>query len=203
MDVQMPHMNGFEATAAIRAKEESTGEHIPIVAMTAQAMKGDRERCLEAGMDAYLSKPLRAKQLFDAVEDFYGNQSDGQASLPPHQQVVEEAFDAATALESVGGDADLLTEIARIFVEESPERLRDIQDAVRAGDSGRLEQAAHKLKGSVAIFGATAASEAARILEMMGRSGDLTHAASAWVTLEEEIRRVNSVLDTQEGKFAP
>ena len=204
MDVQMPNMDGFEATAAIRKAEVATGIHVPIIAMTANAMKGDRERCLEAGMDAYLSKPLRARQLFEAVEEFYGSQADGQASLPPlDQQVVGQAFDEAAALECVGGDAEILTTIAKIFVEESPKRLDDIRDAVRAGDSRSLERAAHTLKGSVAIFGATAASEAARRLEAMGRSRDLMHAEGAYATLEEEIRRVNSVLVAPGDKHAP
>ena len=204
MDVQMPNMDGFEATSAIRERERATGIHVPIIAMTANAMKGDRERCLEAGMDAYLSKPLRARQLFEAVEEFNGSQADGQASLPsPDRQILGPAFDEAAALEGLGGDAEILTTIAKIFVEESPKRLDDIREAVRAGDSESLEQAAHTLKGSVAIFGATAASEAARRLEAMGRSRDLMHASGAYATLEEEIRHVNSVLVPPGDKHAP
>ena len=203
MDVQMPNMDGLEATAAIRERERATGIHVPIIAMTANAMKGDRERCLEAGMDAYLAKPLRTKHLFDAIEDLYASQADDQTSLSTYQQVVEQPFDELTALEGVGGDADILTEVAKIFLEESPKRLHDIQDAVKTADSRSLEKAAHTLKGSVAIFGATAASEAARRLETMGRSRDLIHAEGAYTTLEEEIRRVNSVLVTRRDNHAP
>jgi two-component system, sensor histidine kinase and response regulator len=80
MDVQMPEMDGFEATGALREKERSTGGHIPIIAMTAHAMKGDEERCLAAGMDAYISKPIRRNELFAAMEKLFGKGEAGEAS---------------------------------------------------------------------------------------------------------------------------
>jgi PAS domain S-box-containing protein len=193
MDVQMPEMDGLEAAAAIRSQERSRGSHVPILAMTAYAMKGDRERCLAAGMDGYISKPIRAMELFDSVE--------GAARPPaPERRAPSTAgsgngvFDRVRALAAVGEDPELLRELAGIFLQEFPGIFQDIRAAVARGDATGLKCAAHSLKGSVDNFAAAAAFTAALRLEMMGRDGKLADAPSALADLERELNRLMPAL---------
>jgi PAS domain S-box-containing protein len=173
MDVQMPEMDGFEATAAIRLKEVTTGGHLPIIAMTAHAMKGDRERCLEGGMDAYVAKPLQARELFEVVEGVAAAGAPvptaGTAAEPP----TGKSFDLATALERTAGDAELLRQLAGVFCGDCPRLLAAVGTALEQGDARKLGEAAHALKGSVGVFGPSAALDAALALEVRGRQGDL------------------------------
>jgi PAS domain S-box-containing protein len=169
MDVQMPEMDGLEATAAIRAREASSGAHIPIVAMTAHAMEGDRDRCLAAGMDGYLTKPVEADRLVEAVEAAAGT------------------FDPDAAAARLGGDRRLLREMLKIFLAECPVMVSNIRKAIDASDATALRHAAHALKGSVANFAAPRPFEAARRLEMLGINGDLAGALFAFERLEEAL----------------
>jgi len=175
MDVQMPEMDGFEATAAIRQRERASGRHVPIVAMTAHAIKGDRERCLAAGMDDYLSKPIRAEELYRVVE--------AQVTPPP----LEPAFDVESALAQLGGDAATLREIAAIFSSESSKMLANLRGAIDAGDPPALRLAAHALKGSLGAFAAHRAAAAARELERLGAEQEIQDAPAALVALEREL----------------
>jgi CheY-like chemotaxis protein/HPt (histidine-containing phosphotransfer) domain-containing protein len=179
MDVQMPEMDGFEATARIREHERGTGGHIPIIAMTAYAMKGDRERCLAAGMDRYISKPIQAAQLLQALAEVLPGAAPAAAAPAPAAPPVEMLLDPETALERAGGDEALLAELAELFRAEAPERLAEIRAAITRQDAVALARAAHTLKGAAAVFGAAGAVEAARELEAMGRGGDLAGAAAA------------------------
>ena len=212
MDVQMPIMDGFEATAAIRKQEQTAGKHLPIIAMTAHAMKGDRERCLEAGMDGYLSKPFRPNELFNAVEQFEASKSSvsrsaGRRPANPYaaratrRKKAEPAvdpnlpvFDKAEALHRVGGESDVLTDLVALFSQECPKQLDRIEHAHREGDLPGMARAAHALKSSVAIFAAPAAQAAALRLEMMGRGGDATEFTIAWQDLHREIDRLKAAL---------
>ncbi len=151
MDVQMPEMDGMEATAVIRAHEARTGAHVPIIAMTAHAMKGDRERCLAAGMDDYVSKPIRAQQLFDALERVLlraknaggantaqsgaNNAQSGDNTAPAGTC---QAVDFSAALEALEGDRHLLGEIVQTFLSECPQMLAEIQEAIDKGDADLL-----------------------------------------------------------------
>jgi signal transduction histidine kinase/DNA-binding response OmpR family regulator len=189
MDVQMPEMDGFEATAAIRAREAETGAHTPIIAMTAHALKGDRDRCREAGMDAYVSKPLRPQELFDVLEDLLTT-ADGATAAPALPEARHVAFDMAAALERVDGDAELLKELAGLFLNECPQWMAKIRHAIDQRDASKLHQAAHTLKGSVGTLGARAAFEAAQRLETDGREQDWGRAEEDWVTLEAAIGRL-------------
>ena len=199
MDVQMPEMDGFEATAAIRKNEAAAGTRIPIIAMTAHAMKGDRERCLEAGMDGYISKPVKAEELVKLVEAFgAGAPGHGAASTETNQ----ETFDHKLALARVG-DESLLADLAQLFLEESPKMLAAIHDAVIENAPEQLERAAHSLKGSVATFAAQDAFEAALKLERLGRAGDLAEAVKGYAVLEAEIERLRSVLGTLGARKEP
>ncbi len=187
MDVQMPEMDGFEATQITRAKERETGGHVPIVAMTAHVMKGDRERCLDVGMDGYISKPLQPTELFEAVEslaDFKGNQSESTVSQSSPD---EPAFDENKALDAVGGDRPLLQEIIGTFFEELPKWRSEIGEAISSDDAKTLQRAAHTLKGAVSTFGAEQVRTIAQRLENMGQESNLTGAAEALAELEQAL----------------
>src|SRR5439155_3294376 len=163
MDVQMPEMGGFEATAALRSLEargarySTAGGPLPVVALNAHAMQGDRERCLGAGMDAYLAKPIKAHELEAALHQML---SPGPEARPE--------IDHAALLDRFGGDMELLHEIVGLFREDAPLQLEEVREALAAGDAVRLARAAHKLKGAVANFGPSPALDAAFRLEMQG-----------------------------------
>ncbi len=193
MDIQMPEVDGFEATRSIRERERNTGEHLPIVAMTAHAMKGDKEKCLQAGMDGYIAKPINVQQLFETIESLFHDRQ--TAAEPPKAPVAAgDPLDTTKILERIGGDRELLRELAGLFVGDCPRMLSDIQDAVRDGNAEALQKAAHALKGSVSNFAAEAAVQVAFRLEMMGRNQDMTDAAQALNELEREIGRVREGL---------
>jgi two-component system, sensor histidine kinase and response regulator len=196
MDVQMPEMNGYEATAAIREKEKAAGGHIPIVAMTAHAMKGDRERCMEAGMDGYLSKPIKAQLLYTTVEQLANRVSvleDAGAILlmaedsAQHEANQRSIFEQAT-LEGLGGDEELFIEIANLFLDEHQEMLTIIKEAIRIGDGPALERAAHTLKGTAGNFSARGVVEISLELEKIGSSGVLDRSHEVYVRLEREMK---------------
>lgn len=180
MDVQMPEMDGLEATAAIRQAEAQTGGHIPIIAMTAHAMKGDRDRFLAAGMDGYVAKPVRPHELYAAVE------SCDAGLLAPTD--VPFAWDAA--LESVGGDEDMLRELAEMFFVECPKLMQQIREHLAGANGPELRRAAHTLKGSAHVFGAEATAEAAHRLEEIGREEVFADAEEALGVLEGEVARL-------------
>jgi CheY-like chemotaxis protein/HPt (histidine-containing phosphotransfer) domain-containing protein len=193
MDVQMPEMDGFEATVAIREMEKSTGRHVPIIAMTAHAMKGDRERCLSAGMDDYVSKPIVAGELYAAVARAL------KLDLGPAEAA---PFDVAKSLENLNGDEELFMELATCFLQELPGQLADLRLAVENGNPVSLEKTAHRLKGSTASFGPNAASNLAQLLEDLGREGKAEGSRELLAQLEVELERTIrflSSLDRQGG----
>jgi len=189
MDVQMSEMDGLEATVAIRRREKMTGGHIPIAAMTAHAMKGDRDLCLSAGMDGYVSKPLRAGKLFGTIEHLFRNPSDVEVRV--HSKRV---MDVSAVLARLEGDMQLLKDMVGLFLEDCPRLLSDVQEAVACGDSQALARAAHAVKGSVANFTARDAFEAALALETIARDGDMARAERACAVLERKIKRLSSAL---------
>jgi PAS domain S-box-containing protein len=191
MDIQMPKMNGFQTTAEIRKEEESTREHLPIIAMTAHAMEGDRARCLDAGMDGYVAKPIRFEDLVDAIEHLGQSPEAAKVAATPTPRQ-QEPIDIASALARVEGDVELLQEMVALFLEELPDLLTNLREAVTAGDAKAIERAAHKLKGSVGNFAAQPAFEAALRLEKIGRAGDLTEAEPAYQALLQDIEPLRS-----------
>jgi two-component system, sensor histidine kinase and response regulator len=205
MDVQMPELDGFEATAAIRVQEREEGGHLPIVAMTAHAMKGDRERCLAAGMDDYLSKPIRADELYETVErvgtrpetaattDGAGPGS-GPASDSGGPNMDSSPLDWQEALERIGGSEETLRDLVEVFLAEYPTMLREIRAAIESGATDELRRAAHTLKGSAALFVAEPTVRAALRLEQMGEAGAIEDPEPAWVTLEAETERLAAAL---------
>jgi CheY-like chemotaxis protein len=201
MDVQMPEMDGFEATKAIREREALARQtpdleasfRIPIVAMTAHAMKGDRERCLDAGMDAYVSKPIQARKLFDVIESVFAPPAEEQTETPS-EEFPEPVFDRSAVLDRVEGDTKLLQEILGLFFDEIPGLMSEIQEPIARGDAQALERAAHTLKGCVGTFGAKGAYDLALTLETMGRGENLAEAKKTYAKLEAEIARLTGAL---------
>jgi two-component system sensor histidine kinase/response regulator len=194
LDVHMPEMDGFQATAAIRAIERETGRHLPIAAVTASALKGDREACLAAGMDGYLAKPIRMSELVEVVDRLvpHGQPEAGAASVPaaavPLRSLV--SFDADEVLARVQGNRALLAELVDIFRTERPRLFANLRQSVEAGDAKGLQEAAHAIKGTVGNFSAPGACEAARVLEVMGQQGVLIGAAAGVKRLEDEVEHL-------------
>jgi PAS domain S-box-containing protein len=189
MDVQMPELDGLETTAAIRKKERSTGRHVPIVALTAHVVKGDEERCLEAGMDAYVPKPLRARELFAAME-----RALEQGQRLPVEEGEGPAIEEDRLLERVGGDRKALEQLIGLFLDDAPRQLELIRLAIDAGDARALRTAAHSLKGAVSNFAASAATQIAGRLQQMGERAELDEADASVTALEREIGRVCQAL---------
>jgi CheY-like chemotaxis protein len=215
MDVHMPGMDGIEATAAIREKEKTTGQHLPIIAMTASAMKGDRERCLAAGMDGYVSKPFNAKELFHAVEATIALAPSSPPTKAPWLPVPSPPApspaesDEQTPATDLGNLSDIIDwpaarkrlcgreqPLARLFLQECTTLMAEIQAAIAAGQAARLRLAAHTLKGSADLFAATSVVEAARVLECMGRNGQLENAEAVWQDLDQQVQRMLPALRT-------
>jgi two-component system sensor histidine kinase/response regulator len=181
----MPVMDGFAATRAIRRKEKSSGAHLPIIAMTAHAMKGDRERCLKVGMDAYVGKPIRAEELLLALEQSAAPlASDASPNSAPESP--DALFDQAELLARTGGDRKLLRKLVELVSADSEETLARLRNAVAQKDAQTLFTAAHALKGGLATLAAHRASGAALQLEKMGRAGKLHGAADLLAVLKKE-----------------
>ena len=183
MDVQMPVMGGFEATAAIRARERQTGGHVRIVAMTAHAMNGDRERCVAAGMDGYLSKPLDPRMLFAIAE---GDAPGGPAAAS--------TFDRTATLDRLNGNEALLADVIGLFLDDCPARLRAIKAAVDARDSESIRLEAQGLKGAAGNLSALGLFNAAQILERIGAEARIDAAGAAWRLLSTEASQVLDAL---------
>jgi PAS domain S-box-containing protein len=193
MDIQMPYMDGLETTQAIRAREQATATRVPIVAMTADAMQGDRERCLAAGMDGYVTKPLHPTELFEVIASLTAP----AAHMPetsPAPEGERDILDRRTLWERVAGDADLLREIIELFLADCPERLMELHEALTHQDCTALARAAHRLKGALGNISANHALAAVRRVETSAREGDVHAATEALARLEDELARLTPLL---------
>jgi two-component system sensor histidine kinase/response regulator len=168
---------------------------VPIIAMTAHAMKGDRERCLEAGMDAYVSKPIQAEELFRAVEGLVVSTGSIQDS-GDNKQPGADGLDPARLVARFGGDTKLLRQLVDVFLDDCPRMVSNIKKAVAARNADALAKAAHAFKGAVSNFGATQMVEMARQLEVKGRQRDLAAAEKICQQLERAILRLVEALRT-------
>ncbi len=213
MDIQMPEMDGFEATHHIRTIEKITGGHTPIVAMTAHAMAGDRERCLAAGMDDYISKPLQKEEMLAVLARVAGSCMWTGPQRPEPEHPSRSAVAAAPAeargtrpapifpmhsredfLEQLDGDEELLQRLIVLFQENTPRLVEQMAAAIEAGEGRALATAAHALLSSLGAFGATEASAITRNLEQLGERNDLASAPSALDELRGVLEEMNSAL---------
>jgi two-component system, sensor histidine kinase and response regulator len=183
MDLQMPHMGGLEATAEIRRRERESGGHVRIVAMTAHAMSGDRERCLAGGMDGYIPKPIDPSALYAGVEFAAGASGLADATSATSAPAT---IDRVLVMQRLGGDEELFAEVSRLFLEDCPVRLAAIGVAVDQQDAEKIRETAHALKGAAGNISATRLFEATAALERIGAEGRLPAARAAWRRLEAE-----------------
>ncbi|MGI6372677.1 MAG: response regulator [Caldicoprobacterales bacterium] len=182
MDVQMPEMSGLEATRRIREMERVTGKRIPILAMTAYAMKGDREKCIDAGMDGYMSKPLNPAVLYDTVDKFLKSKSAANLSW------LKQAADH---------DDNFVKDLIKLFIDIYPQQLEEIANAIRDQNPKELEHKAHGFKGAVSNFGAHHAIELLTSLENMGKQGRIDGAMEILGKLRYEMRRIEEYLGNE------
>jgi PAS domain S-box-containing protein len=186
LDVQMPEMDGLTVVGRLRDAERGTGRRLPVLALTAFSMKGDRQRCLAAGMDGYLSKPIRAAELYAAIDRY-------AAPAAPEPPTDGSLLDRATLRAACGGDQGLLDEITAVFRAKAPALLAGVRDALARRDPAALERAAHACKGVVATFSGAAAATA-RALEQLGRGGSLDGAETAGAELADQLTRLDAEL---------
>jgi len=187
MDVAMPEMDGLEATRTIRQREKESGDHIPIIAMTAFATQDYRQKCGDAGMDGYVTKPVSADELFRTIESFMSRKRDARVvEEPPSRPPV----DLDEALEVVDGDVDLLQAVVEMSLGECPEQIELLREALAQQHAPGVEAAAHRLKGVMGNLGGLVARDVAQRLETMGEEGDLGGGAVALEELEKEMERV-------------
>jgi two-component system sensor histidine kinase/response regulator len=195
-------MDGFKATAAIRAQERVHGGHIPIIAMAAHAMRGDQERCLAACMDCYVTKPIQTQELLDAIETVLTPAAEAIIQLPGAPQA-DVPYDRAALLATVEGDVELLEELVRLFLMDYPQRMAERQEALDAKDTIRLARVAHTFKGALGSLAAHAACAVAQRLEQLAWAGDLALAPAASATLAGEMVRLIPVLTSLAKEATP
>ena len=195
MDVQMPVMGGFEATAAIRAREKNIGRHLPIIAMTAHAMKGDRDQCLEAGMDDYVAKPFKIKELMNIIARLATGAVEEESLLSePPEVPAPKAFDPREALAQFEGDTAVFGAVVSLFFQEIPKHLDALAKDVETGNCESLARSAHTVKGMLSNFAAEAGVQAALTLEQAARAGDQRKAKEAFSGLEQAIEELKPEL---------
>jgi PAS domain S-box-containing protein len=204
MDIQMPEMDGLEATQTIRRMEytgrlSQPARRIPIVAMTAHAMHGDRERCFEAGMDGYVSKPIRVKELYEAIGEYFAHAESPSTDPQAPADETAGAVDWSIALENVQQDRDLLQSVAAAFLSESGAHNEALATAVSQGDAEETCRCAHRLKGTLTMFGASEAAELASTIEEQARAGRFddvkTSSKSFRTALERATREIRAFVD--------
>jgi len=199
MDVQMPIMDGFQAAKLIRQREKISGNHLPIIVMTAYAMKGDRERCLKAGMDGYLSKPIKIEELEKEIERFAAPLMPLAAAQKEPASINIEAlskkvFDGRGALDNLSGNKELLKEITGLFLEKTPLLIRELNEALFCGNINLIEQQAHTLKGSALNTGASKIADEAFRIQLAARRNDIAKCGLVLRRIEKEIKNLESVL---------
>ena len=225
MDVQMPDLDGLQVAAAIRAQERGTMRHLPIIALTAHAMKGDRERCLKAGMDGYVSKPVRLEELHKALAAIQplhavgegkadlrrmpnspmtndpnktglgiGKLGIGKLGIEDKGDPPKAVFDEAAALAAVDGDREFLALLASTFLRDCPRWLAEIEAGLASGETGRINRAAHSLKGGTYVLAAPTVTQAAERLEELAASGNLAECVLAYPALAREVEQLRNSL---------
>jgi CheY-like chemotaxis protein len=198
MDMQMPEMGGAEAIQLIRRAETETGSRTAVVAVTAHALKGDRERCLEAGADGYVSKPITPTVFFHEIERVLEQSTCSRPLAKP----VRDASVAAGLLARVGGSPKVLQEVIGLFLEDCPRLIDTIQQALDRGDAQAVYRAAHTLKGSAGNFDAQDTVAIAQRLEARAREGDLAACVKIFAALQSEVNVLLNVLANEVAECA-
>jgi PAS domain S-box-containing protein len=185
LDVHMPELDGFQVARGVREHERTAGGHLPIIALTARARREDRERCLAAGMDDFLAKPIQAPDLWAAIDRVV-------RVRPPAEPPAPGLLDARVLLAACGGDAAILEKICRAFRARLPDHLKAVRDALRDGDAPRLREAAHKLCGMVSAFSTTAGALASDLEDhaAQGRLDEARPLAARLETMADELLRL-------------
>ncbi len=191
MDVQMPEMDGLEAIRAIRSNEKISKRHLPIISLTAHVMKGDREKCIEAGADDYIPKPIQPANLFAAMERMHPSERDPEPDVAA--PAVSDSFNAAL-LERVQGDRELLAEIVQLFESGLPAILQGLRESIARKEAAEIARTAHMLKGSVGNFGRGSAFRALEEMESFAKENDMAQTAKAFVLVERELKELLAAL---------
>ncbi len=192
----MPKMDGFATTSAIRNMEVNTGEHIPIIAMTAHALKGDREKCLSIGMDDYISKPIKSSELLEIMEKWLAPKK-----VDTDKTILKKILDIDNALRRLDNDLDLFKELINIFIEDTFVRISELKSAINHGDISTLERTAHTIKGSASNIGAIEISKAAKSLEFMAKDKEIDKANDYIKELEEAYFRLKDYFNSLSDSF--
>ena len=193
MDVQMPEMDGFEATATIREKEKMTGTHIPIIAITAHAMKDYRERCLKAGMDDYISKPIQLEDIVSIIDKWAndGGNKEKIVQSEPEEEKIDTPIHLQQVLEVFEGDMEFLCELLDEFFNYVPDQIETLRQAIQSSDTKQVERAAHSIKGVASNLQAEKIRATALQLEEMARDSSLDEAMGCLNELEKEVERLH------------
>ena len=202
MDCQMPEMDGYEVTGAIRRMEQGKGVHVPIVALTAHALKGDREKCLAAGMDDFLSKLFKRQQLLDILQKWIDVEKTPNPETPANPECPEASIIDFNALDNIRSlespdNPGILGRVIEIYLQEAPEIIRLLRRAVSAEDAETVRQKAHYLKSSSANLGASMLAELCKDLEFMGKNVTLEKAGMILGKIEASFRQIKTVLQEQ------
>jgi len=191
MDVQMPEMDGLQATQEIREREKERGGHVPIIAMTAHALSGDREKCLDAGMDGYTSKPLRIQELHQAIAEFFDAQPPTTQDEKVKESVAQPQVDWSHALRACDGDKDLFVDLLHLFLEETPQLLNALDEAIEKQDTEAIYRSAHTVVGSLRIIGPSKAGDIALQIEKAANLGTVDGTADLSQQLRSHLDRLS------------
>ena len=197
MDLEMPEMDGIQATQAIRERERNSTDHLPIIGLTAHAMQEDEERCLAAGMDAYIAKPIKRELLFPTLARLTAGKAGQREETPQQVSERDGGFDHRAVLSRLDGDVELLGQLVEMFFQECPDYLGQIRAAIDDHDQEALRKSAHGLKGPVSTLSLTTALEAVLQLERIGKSDSMEGAQSVYDDLNRELERMKTVVQAE------
>lgn len=205
MDVQMPRMDGFEATGEIR-KLEGESRHTPIIAMTAHAMQGDREKCLQAGMDDYIAKPLKPPDLLECIKKWIGEGDEDTSTevvLEPTTRPEHLSVDYSGALERVGGDKEFYIELLKEFTDYAPQHIEALLNAGKNEDFDVLQKEAHRVKGALVNLGINDAAELASKIESAAKKSSIDNTTEMIEELRTRILQLNHFIEKLEREETP